>query len=55
MMNFTEYGKANNMTDDELIAWIKQQTGMDEEDIRLMLAIERGEVDSDATPDEGEQ
>jgi hypothetical protein len=46
-MNLTEYGKANNLTDDELVEWAKANLGMAEEDVRLMLAIERGETDSD--------
>lgn len=51
-MNLTEYGIANNLTDDELIQYAKDKFGMDEEDVRLMLAIERGETDSDVTEDE---
>ncbi len=46
-MNFTEYGIANNLTDDELIAYMKENYGFDEEDARLLLAIERGETDGD--------
>lgn len=46
-VNFTEYGKLNNLSDEQLVAWIKKRTKMDEEDIYLMLAIERGETDSD--------
>ncbi len=46
-MNLSEYGKANNLNDDQLVAYAKEKFGMDEEDTRLMLAIERGEVDGD--------
>ena len=46
-MNLTEFGKSKGWDDDQLIAWAKENLGMDEEDIRLMLAIERGETDSD--------
>ncbi len=46
-MNLTEYGKENNLTDEELVEYAKKQFGMDEEDIWLMLAIERGETDGD--------
>jgi len=51
-MNLTEYGKENNLTDEELVEYAKQQFGMDEEDIWLMLAIERGESDGDMVDDE---
>lgn len=46
-MTLSEYGKANNLSDDELVAYAKEHLGMDEEDTRLMLAIERGEIDGD--------
>jgi hypothetical protein len=47
VMTFTEYGVANNLTDEELIAYMKKEYGFDEEDARLLLAIERGETDGD--------
>lgn len=46
-MNLSKYGKENNLTDDELVQYAKDKFGMDEEDTRLMLAIERGETDGD--------
>lgn len=46
-INLTEYGRVNNLTDEQLVAWAKKNLGMGEEDIWLMLAIERGETDSD--------
>ncbi len=46
-MTLSEYGKENNLTDEELVEYAKKQFGMDEEDTRLMLAIERGETDGD--------
>lgn len=46
-VTLSEYGKQNNLTDEQLIALAKERWDMDEEDIRLMLAIERGEVDGD--------
>ena len=46
-MTLSEYGKQNNLTDDELVKFAKERWGMDEEDVLLMLAIERGETDSD--------
>ncbi len=46
-MNFTEYGIANNLTDEQLIEFMKTEYGFDEEDARLLLAIERGEADGD--------
>jgi hypothetical protein len=46
-MNLTEYGKQNNLTDEQLVEWAKINLGMSEEDIWLMLAIERGETDGD--------
>lgn len=46
-MNFTEYGAANNLTDEQLIEFMKTEYGFDEEDARLLLAIERGETDGD--------
>jgi len=46
-MNFTEFGKLKKWNDDQLIAFIKKNLGMDIEDINLMLAIERGESDGD--------
>ncbi len=47
VMNFTEYGQANNLTDEELITYMNKEYGFDEEDARLLLAIERGETDGD--------
>lgn len=46
-MNLSEYGKKHNLSDEQLIQYAKDNLGMDEEDARLMLAIERGEVDGD--------
>lgn len=46
-MTFTEYGIANNLNDDQLIAYMKTEYGFDEENARLLLAIERGETDGD--------
>lgn len=46
-LTLNEYGKEHNLTDEELIEFAKKTLGMDEEDIWLMLAIERGEVDGD--------
>jgi hypothetical protein len=46
-MNLTEYGKEKNLTDEELVEYAKKQFDMDEEDIWLMLAVERGESDGD--------
>lgn len=46
-MNLSEYGKENNLSDDELVLYAKDKLGMDEEDIRFMLSIERDEVESD--------
>ena len=46
-MSLTEYGIQNNLTDEELVEFAKKELGMDEEDVWLMLAIERGETDGD--------
>lgn len=46
-MNLSEYGKVNNLTDEQLIQFAKIELGMDEEDALLMLAIERDEVEGD--------
>ena len=46
-MTLSEMGAAYRLSDDELIIIAKNKLGMDEEDVRLMLAIERGEVESD--------
>jgi hypothetical protein len=46
-MILSEYGKLHNLTDDQLIIIAKEELVMDENDARLMLAIERGEVDGD--------
>jgi hypothetical protein len=46
-MSLSDYGKEHNLTDEELIEYAKKNLAMDEEDIRLMLTIERGEVDGD--------
>jgi hypothetical protein len=46
-ISMTEYGKQNDMTDDELVDYFSKELHMPKEDIWLMLAIERGEVDGD--------
>ena len=46
-MTLSEYGRQNNLTDEELVKFAQERWGMDEEDILLMLAIERGETDGD--------
>lgn len=51
-MSLTEYGIQNNLTDEELVEFAMKELGMGEEDVWLMLAIERGEVDGDVV--EGE-
>ena len=40
-------GKKMNLTEDQLIKIAQDQLGMSPEDALLMLAIERGETDSD--------
>jgi hypothetical protein len=46
-ITLSEYGSQNNLADDQLCEFAKEKFGMDEEDVRLMLAIERGETDGD--------
>lgn len=46
-MTLSEMGEKFGLTDDELVIIAREQLGMDEEDARLMLAIERGETDGD--------
>ena len=46
-MTLSEYGIKNNLNDEDLIIYAKKAFGMDEEDTRLMLALERGEIESD--------
>jgi hypothetical protein len=51
----SELGIRDGLSDDDLVALAARELGMDEEDARLMLAIERGEVAGDVietkTPD----
>lgn len=51
----SELGIQNGLSDDELVALAGRELGMDEEDARLMLAIERGQTAGDLietdTPD----
>lgn len=46
-VTMTEYGKQNNMTDEQLVEFFAKELNMPKEDIWLMLAIERGETDGD--------
>ena len=50
-LTLSEYGKQNNLSDEELIKYAKETFGMDEEDVILMLALERGETDGDVVED----
>lgn len=42
-----EFATNKQLTDDEVIALIVNETGVSEVDARFMLAIERGEVEGD--------
>lgn len=46
-MTLSEIGITNGWGDEKLVLYAKEKLGMDEEDAYLMLAIERGEVESD--------
>lgn len=46
-VSMTEYGKINNMTDENLVNYFSKELTMPKEDVWLMLAIERDEVDGD--------
>lgn len=46
-VSMTEYGQKNNMTDEELVNYFSKELNIPKEDVWLMLAIERGEVDGD--------
>ena len=50
-MPLSEFGKKYHLSDDQLVEIAKLKLGMDENDARLMLAIERGEVEGDAIED----
>jgi len=46
-LSLSEYGRINHLSDNALVLIGMRLYGFGEEDIRLMLAIERGEVDGD--------